>query len=274
MIVDGLGPNGVIRQSLLDTDMRDKNLEGFAESLRGADLSSIDAFLENNTDEFVEIGKACIAFMILFRERDAKEEVKNHPPADHWLKYIWNIMRSETDSKRFVENKLSIVSFNYDRLIEYYFDHVIANAFNLSSAEAKDLRKRTIPIVHLHGNIPMDVDFGDFSNPLPPPVTEKITSGIRIVHETMPSDDPRFEAAYKILNMADQVFMLGFGYHLENIRRLKIRQLLRGGVPLFGTVYKMGEAEIDTLKKYGLDFIRGGNNEKAEQFLRHRFAPI
>jgi len=32
-------------------------------------LYNFDAFLEKNTQEFVQIGKACIATMVLFREK-------------------------------------------------------------------------------------------------------------------------------------------------------------------------------------------------------------
>ena len=57
-IVDALKARlGVLRQALVNAQMSQADLENFASHLAGADLTSIDAFLEKNTQEFVQIGE-------------------------------------------------------------------------------------------------------------------------------------------------------------------------------------------------------------------------
>ena len=150
-IVDALNLTGVLRLPLVSTGLSSDDIDNFATHLTGADLTSIDAFLENNNEQFVQIGKLCIAAMILFREQDPRQNLFAKPPVDHWLKYLWNLMRAETDALSFAENQVSFVTIYYDRLVEYYFDTVLASAFNLTQRDAKNLRERTFQIIHLHG---------------------------------------------------------------------------------------------------------------------------
>jgi len=131
LIVDAVGETGVLRKPLSICGVLESKLEIFAEKLHRANLVSIDAFLEKNSPEFVGIGKLCIGLSILFREQDAKRKLLESPPSDHWLKYVWNIMRAETNAASFSENKVIFVTFNYDRLVEHYFDGVLTHAFHL-----------------------------------------------------------------------------------------------------------------------------------------------
>jgi len=267
-ILDALGETGVPRQALVNAQMSQADLENFASHLVGADLTSIDAFLEKNTQEFVQIGKACIATMVLFRERDARARVFDNPPADHWLKYLWNLMRAEADVSSFVGNQVSFVTFNYDRLVEHYYDTVLASAFNLSGPSARDLRERAIQIVHLHGAIAGRA-FGEYTHPLDGTTVRDIAAGIRVIHDTMPTNDPGFEAAYELLKRASKVCLLGFGYHPENLRRLRLKSLLENRGTLYGTAVGLGKAELHVARgRIGMGFRAGGPSEKAEAFLR------
>ena len=160
------------------------DIDNFATHLTGADLTSIDAFLENNNEQFVQIGKLCIAAMILFREQDPRQNLFAKPPVDHWLKYLWNLMRAETDALSFAENQVSFVT-NYDRLAEYYFDTVLASAFNLTQRDAKNLRERTFQIIHLHGEI-TGREFGEYTHPLDDTTIRNIAAGIRVIHDPLP----------------------------------------------------------------------------------------
>jgi hypothetical protein len=267
-IVDALGETGVLRQALVNAQLSQADLEDFACHLAGADLTSIDAFLEKNTQKFVQIGKACIATMILFREQDARTRLFVNPPSDHWLKYVWNLMRAEADVSSFAGNQVSFVTFNYDRLLEYYYDTVLASAFNLSGPNARDLRERAIRIVHLHGAV-VGRAFGEYTHPLDGTTVRDIAAGIRIIHDTMPTDDPGFEAAYELVQSASKVCLLGFGYHPENLRRLRLKSLLENRGALYGSAVGLGKAELEVAReRIGIGFQAGGPSEKAEVFLR------
>lgn len=270
LIVDGLSTTGFLRKPLLEAGFRLGDLETFADRLKRSDLDSIDAFLEGNEVQFTEIGKAAIASAILFRERDSRGHLFTARRNDHWLRYLWGVMKSQADTASFADNKISFVTFNYDRLIEYYFETVLQTTFNLKRDDARELRDRTMQIVHLHGSI-VGRDFGDYSHPLSGEVVQEIASGIRVVHDEIPRGDEVFQIAYELFKSAKRVCFLGFGYHPVNIVRLQLNSLLGNKAQLTGTAYGLGQAEVEMAKKrVGRDFITGGRDEKVERFLRER----
>jgi hypothetical protein len=178
-------------------------------------------------------------------------------------------MRAETDAGSFGENKVAFVTFNYDRLVEYYLDVVLTHAFSLTEEEARAIRN-SIPIIHLHGKI-QERSFGDFTSLLVPNAAKKIASGIRIIHDAMPTNDPNFDAAYEHISKARRVVLMGLGYHSENIRRLRLSSLISNASYLFGSGYNVGRAEFDVAqRRLGMTLNRGGPKEKAEEFLRER----
>jgi hypothetical protein len=268
LIVDGLGETGVLRQSLLEAEFALGDLETFADRLTRSDLTSIDAFLEGNVAQFTEIGKAVIASAILFCEQNPRERLFKESPNDHWLRYLWNGMKSETDAENFSRNRVSFVTFNYDRLIEYYFDTVLEHTFNLGRDDALKLRKDSMRIVHLHGCI-AGRDFGVYTHPLAGDVVKHISRGIRVVHDQIPQGDPVFEMAYDLLREAERVCFLGFGYHPVNLTRLQLQSLDYNRTQLLGTAYGLGGAEVEMAKtRVGRSFTTGARNEKIEEFLR------
>lgn len=172
----------------------------FRHKLQGSDSDSIDTFLENNQEEFVQIGKAAIAYAILEAEAQCRSKARliEHPPDDHWLKYLWNSLRSACTVDTLPFNTVAFITFNYDRLLETYFDTVIQHAFNISPSDATSLRCQAFPIVHLHGQL-SQVDFGYFEDA---PVVGKLTEiagGIRVVHDTVPVADPEFSSAISLI---------------------------------------------------------------------------
>jgi hypothetical protein len=56
LIVDALGETGTLRKPLSIAGVLEGKMEIFADKLHLANLTSIDAFLENNSPEFVELG--------------------------------------------------------------------------------------------------------------------------------------------------------------------------------------------------------------------------
>src|SRR5216683_5100509 len=240
-------PRGDLRVDLARADFKQSELDEFFRKLRDSDLLSIDAFLEGNQDRFQQIGKAAIAITILRAERDSQTGERwqgTNVPDDHWLRYVWNMMKSGCDSvDRFAQNRVSFVTFNYDRTIEWYFPIVLENALNLGPREARELLARSVPVVHLHGEI-AHLEFGyspGNEGHLAGEQVLQIAAGIRVVHD--PTDEPQFKKAWELFKQASLVCILGFGYHPTNIERLRLKDFVPGGAQIPASTFQMGSAE-------------------------------
>jgi hypothetical protein len=243
----------------------------FSSSLKGADLSSIDAFLENNRAEFVRVGKAAIALVILLAELECAKQGRliENPPEDNWLKYIWNVARAGCAAQTLLDNRVSFVSFNYDRVLETYLSGVIGSAFNLSSDEAAELRTQAFPVVHLHGQV-AGVKFGAGPEAFLNERLDEIAAGIRVVHDAVPVGDSVFEEAQGMIEQAEVICCLGFGYHPTNIKRLRLSRLKKTNARFVGSTFGMGRAEmLQAQAALGLDLTHVPlSGRKCEAFLR------
>jgi len=234
-----------LRQALARVGVGLRDAEEFGIRLRDSDSDSIDTFLENNSEEFVRIGKAAIACVILLAEEEcaSRNRLVADPPGDHWLKYVWNTARGGCNAATLAENRLSFVSFNYDRVLETYLDGVIQSTFNLEAVEAAALRAKAFPIVHLHGQV-SGVGFGEVEGAFADNHLERLSSGIRVVHDEVPTNGPAFESAFNMIASARRICCLGFGFHPTNIRRLRLHDIMSPDARFHGSTFGMGEAQI------------------------------
>ena len=118
----------------------------FKAALENSGQLSVDAFLEHR-DEFLEIGKVSIAIaLIRFEQRQTLfGEAKGT-----WLKYLFGKMNSSFE--KFGENRVSFLTFNYDRTVEEFLFTALFNSYGRSQDECLAQLKH-IPIIHLHGAI-------------------------------------------------------------------------------------------------------------------------
>jgi hypothetical protein len=148
--------------------------------------------------------------------------------------------------------KLSILTFNYERSIEYYLRTAFQRRYGCSQDEAEALVSQ-IEIIYLNGNLgdlPSKQTNGGrrFSPDIHSEIIEGAVQSLRFVHEKFDVD--RFRRAHAILEGARNVCFLGFSFHQLNVERL----LPPGGFKnaegrIFGTAYKMGAAEMERAKR-------------------------
>jgi hypothetical protein len=221
-------------------------VENFKAALLKSGKTSVDAFLEHRP-EFIQMGKTAIAMILIGCEEEAGLFVQTK---NSWYEYLFNQLATTFDD--FDKNKLSILTFNYDRSLEHYFYTCLQNAYGKSVDEcAKKLK--SIPIVHLHGDLgELPYLFGTSSMR---PYSIKLSDGtvsiasqrIRIIHEGI-ANEPQFALAQKILSESQYICFLGFGYHLLNIRRLGFNNdKSYPGSKLWGSVHGFTHAERDNL---------------------------
>jgi hypothetical protein len=216
-------------------------ISAFRDAFYYSGKNSVDAFLEHRAD-FLRIGKAATA-IALTRFEQAWQLFRYHP--QNWLRYLYN--KLNTTFEEFGANRLSIITFNYDRSVEHFFFTSLQNTYNKPDEECRTALS-TIPIIHLHGRL----------GPLPwqsesisiVPYTSEMTrdrlligiDAIKIIHEDIADGrDADFERAKGLMQDAQRILFLGFGYDPTNMKRLDLANLDPNKA--LGTVLGLGEAE-------------------------------
>lgn len=214
---------------------------------------SVDTFLEDNR-EFIDIGKLFIA--------DCLKQYENwdilFPPSNPgWYQYLFNRMITPSVDQ-IEQNKVAVITFNYDRSLESYLHQTIIHRYKVSEDVSANV-VRKLNIIHPHGilgeypEIPYSKDLTESS-------LHTISQSIKIIHEINDTDDTfcshEFEISNKALQEAEKIYFLGFGFNEDNIRRfsffspesLKSREV-------FASNYGLHKIEmrqlINRLKKYG-----------------------
>lgn len=200
--------------------------------------ASIDNFLHMRGAEpdIVECGKAAIAHLLLRKEVDC-----NGLRADgthfsrlgaasfdgKWLQTFAEICFQDCRREEIPEalSRIRVISFNYDRCFEQFVRIAIAKLYNIDFEEADAICVGHLVGLHPYGclgslSLRMGRDdyvmFGDET----PRCPIKLSGQLRTFTESTQSDyRPRAEG---ILEQANTIVSLGFGYHSQNLELLRI----------------------------------------------------
>ncbi len=136
----------------------------FRQLLIGSDPKSIDEFLSRDfgaaTQLFRTIGKLAIANVIARTESVAKfTDASDGHLTDHWYRYLWQdcLYAGSADLDSLKSKKLRIVSFNYDRSLEYFLGQRIAATFLTGARQM--LAPDRIPVWAQPGNKEVETNF-------------------------------------------------------------------------------------------------------------------
>ena len=217
-------------------------LLNFKKELIYSDTPSIDSFLEHRS-EYLELGKLAIAqALIPFEITDNLFSAKRS-----WYKYIFG--KLSTSFNDFDKNKISFLTFNYDRSLEHYLMTALHHKYGKTEKECAD-KLQKIPIVHLYGqlsSLPWQNHSGnnvrEYDTTITPETLKKSSAQIKIIYEDVDKmNDPEFKKAFQLLRTASRIYFLGFGYHETNLRRLRLISSLSDRLSepkIFGTSYHL-----------------------------------
>jgi hypothetical protein len=236
----------------------------FRKDLLRSGIRSVDAFLESR-GEFINEGKAAIACVLVNREI-SEHVIERGARQDNWYAYLWSRLRTE-DPAQLSKNRLSIVTFNYDRSLEYFLYHAISATYGLAEDKARNFLGG-IPVVHLHGQLGTLREAAgngrNFSNRRDPEAIKMAAAGITIIHEAN-DGDANFERARGYLAEAQRICFLGFGYHKTNIRRLRISKY---SGHIYGTTKGLRGPEISEVTKQLEKPFQNQSQDENLDFLR------
>ena len=218
---------GAILSGLRDIGgIEQQTLLHFREEFYESGKNSVDAFLEHRED-LMEIGKLVTAYALI--EKEVLEELFTFNGS--WLRELYNRLNSTFDE--FGSNRVSFVTFNYDRSVENFFFRALSKSYNAPENEVKDLMTK-IPIVHLHGRLGFlpwqgESESRPYNHQVTKEALEIAAKNIKIIHEDITEGrDKDFASAKKLLSEAEQILLMGFGYNSTNIGRLGIAELPEG----------------------------------------------
>lgn len=185
-----------------------EDLQLFYDRLAYGNWSSPDAFLEKHR-EFIKTGN-----FLICRSLAQHEDHWNVTSRGEWYDRLVSSIHVDEVTK-LKDNALSIVTFNYDRSIDFRLHKYVENHFGLDSSTAWDILTEAIPIIHLHGTLGSypEIPYGDKSN-----IFERSQS-INIISEIEDGLD-QFRRASTLLNEAERVVVFGFGFATDNVNRL------------------------------------------------------
>lgn len=272
--------------TLRDQGFDDNTIMTFRNALKRSSRPSVDAFLEKRP-EYEAVGTAAIAAALLPCEREAMlfdywlqagigrsisfrqgaHECPEPPDKGNWYESLSGDLDEEVSFENFgqANNKLSVITFNYDRSLEHYLHIALVNGYGKKAEKcAKQLRQ--IKILHVYGSlgkldwqtskcdkrVPYDSDKTSAPHEQKK-YLERARNGISIFHQTK-QDDAKFEEAFDLLKDAQRIYFLGFGYHKTNLQRLRIESLPPGlAREIKGTQWNLSKSTLDRLRNLGIE---------------------
>ena len=228
-------------------DLR-KDFEKLISTFRYSSTKSIDLFLSRNK-QFYEIGKRIITYLIANFEINSKFREDIEYPQFDWYMYLYDLLtdkisKTENLEALFKQNKVSFITFNYDRSLEHFLYQSLFNSFITERDKIKSLMK-IIKITHVYGKIaylPWEdeyplLEYGspDFFGQL-----EDFEKNIHIIFEERKDN---IDQAKQLISDAQKIFFLGFGYADENLQALDFNRLIHQGSKIYGTGLGLTESE-------------------------------
>jgi len=210
----------------------EEEIISFRNELRLSAAPSIDNFLEPRNNEERYLGKLAIAYALIpFEKTDTLFYDSS------W--YVTFINKLVPKFEDFEKNKVSFITFNYDRSLEHFLVTALMNRFKKAENEVAEKLKK-IPIIHLYGKLGLlpwerqkNDDYTRNYNPeITPHILRKSSGSLKIIYDKVEPDDADFKQAKQLLKNARKIYFMGFGFHKDNLDRLRFREIITNNTTL------------------------------------------
>jgi len=283
IVVDSIRPNPADSpwsQAFTEAGMSYDDCVRFRSQLNQSGKASVDAFLEHRR-EFLDIGKTAMALALIPRENQDTlfplPGTEDNTVGCCWYQHLFGRLTEGigVDVNEFVENQLSVVTFNYDRSLEQFLFTALTNSYDIT-ADNCPLLLKSIPIIHVHGTLgflPWQGRPPQESRSYEPKATAETVriaaSHISVIFEAG-TRLAEFERARQELAKAHRVLFLGFGYHPDNLRRLGFG-LKRLPAGCWGSSHGLGMKERRSIKEKYRIAVFDDHNEILDFLKNHTY---
>ena len=241
-----------------------KLIHDFKDAITRSKPIAIDDLLVQRR-EFVEIGKLTIASVLTRFENEIY--LYKRGIEDDWYEYFFNHVRGLPTP--LMENQFSFITFNYDRSLDHFLNRAADSHFENSDPKRMTAIQK-IPILHIHGNLGLLPWHGGslyFAPQTSIDVIHEMGQNLKLTSEEL--DNDIIAKAQTLIQEADRVRFLGFGYHETNMDRLDFIVNAKNCNDVNGTAYGITDVERGRLvrdypKLHALDH----KNRTMVQFFR------
>lgn len=228
--------------------------------------ASIDNFIDAHRGDTVteSLGKLAIAASILESERESSlfAEAHRYRPAEMMREnqqaWMMNFQRMAFERRYRDEvtnafDGVGFITFNYDRCIELFLFNAAKSYFDIPDEAAASL-VNSVPILHVYGSVgrlawqngaDQEVAFGEEINGRE---LWKVANRIKTFTESFSGRGEILD----LMNGAENVVLLGCGYHEQNLDVLRLNSV-RPGSPskmVLGTALGISPANCDIITSY------------------------
>ncbi len=236
-----------------------ENARNFSRQFKISGDQSIDWFLKK-FPEYSLVGKFLILHHILNAENSSRflEELTEDKRKQDWYWYLYNEMskypKGEVNPGLFLNNKVSFITFNYDRSLEHFLYTCFSNGHNFNNYDITPLELfKEIPIKHVYGKVAkldweregeeLCIEYKGYIQDYN--TLDRLKDNIHLIDER--DGKINIEIGNLIIN-AERIFFLGFSYADENLAMLDIPEVLNQKHRIYGTAFGMTENEINKIK--------------------------
>jgi hypothetical protein len=215
-------------KAMLEHGFSKADFSVFGEALAHSGYTSVDWFLERHPT-FIPIGKIAIATSLIPFENPERLFPPNGPER-HWYEDLCNLMWADDDCSYRSGNRITVLTFNYDRSLEYYLRTVADTRAGLTAGAATlevHGRHRIVvaqgpTIIHLHGQLGQLTGAENvraYTQRLSPEHIGLAAASLRLLSEA-DEESPEFVMAREAIRQNEQLYFLGFGFHFKSVERL------------------------------------------------------
>jgi len=218
----------------------------FVSDFKNFDHDSIDLFLDI-FKEHSDIGKKAIYLTIL----DAELKNKMNGKVQEWYTQLFRLMIGSSDNHfKLSENNLSIITFNYERSLEYYFYNIFMDFTKSIEVKEKIEELRKIKIYHVYGkladlpwesdNSPLDYGGNIWMDQL---IIRK--DNIKTIFERR-ENIAALNPIVSSIQLADKIYFLGFGFARENVEIISLDRPIKPDQRIYVSDYDNRQVRLET----------------------------
>ncbi len=229
-----------------------KEINIFRRQLATGVFDTIDLFLErregDNYSRLRKLGRTAIAMTLIPLE--LPQQQVGQTDADFYS-FLFDRMAKKTSKEAFAENKITIITYNYDRSYENFLQTALINHYDLTPAEANDMIKK-MKIIHVHGSLGgmpwQDKTRRDYA-PILSPTLVDIASKSIVTFNDADANSTEYVDARKEMSEASNLVFVGFGFHPMNLSRLAAGISPANKNRIIGTALGLSTVDIEEIEK-------------------------
>jgi hypothetical protein len=224
--------------------------------LRNAQRPSIDDFMNRNPVISANLRPLMLIKMLEYENEAALFKLNE----SHWYQTFFGpLIGAEIEDTKANFEKVKVLTFNYDRSLEYYLMRQLQSCHQISEASAFGLLKN-LEIIHVYDRLHpfpeetddidmMKLQYGpDKNRDSQEAVFESATKLAKHRIKTCFEPSPYSEKCHSILSNSRNILFLGFAYHENNLKALNYN--FRDGKEkrLYGTCLGMDKRVVESLR--------------------------